>query len=645
VNAIVRRTAARQSSILSGRSKSKSTGRMTPFFEPLENRQLLSLVVDIETATGGKTVNVTSVGQVVTLNVVATVTGKNATGTDDGIQSATGSFLSTMLNSGSVKGNLAAQTNFPFRAFGSQFGTQVDLNGDGNIDVGSNDGSTIAGFFNARDGEMDTTDGTVSGASRSISIGTLTYTVTSLGNGGETDINFRRRVVEGLGYAGVWQEDGQIENETTSTFTSGAVLKILGPNSGPTPVQLTGQVIGTTGSWDNLGNTRDKVFDGNLSTFFGSPDANGDWVGLDLGAASQIQQIKYYPRSGYTSRMVGGVFQGSNDSTFNTGVVTLATITTNPSVAWHTITLANPGSYRFVRYLGPDGAHCNIAEMQVWGQPASKPAQQLSGEIIGTPGSWNNLGNTKDKVFDGNLNTFFGSPDANGDWVGLDLGSPDQITQIKYYPRVGYESRMVGGVFRGSNDPSFATGVVTLGTITATPTDAWHTLTVSNTGPYRYVQYVGPNGAHCNIAEMQVWGIPSSTHKLLTGTVIGTAGSFNNLGNTIAKALDGNLNTYFEGPTPNGDWVGIDTGSAHSITQISFAPRSDQPGRMVGGVFQASNSANFSSGVVTLYTVTTAPPAFALTTVAVSTPNTYRYFRYLGPNGGYGDIAEVEFWT
>ena len=64
--------------------------------------------------------------------------------------------------------------------------------------------------------------------------------------------------------------------------------------------------------------------------------------------------------------------------------------------------------------------------------------------------------------------------------------------------------------------------------------------------------------------------------------------------------------------------------------------------RMVGGKFQASNDATFTSGVVDLHTITTTPP-LAWTEVAVSVPGTFRYVRYLGPNGSYGNVAEIEF--
>ena len=38
--------------------------------------------------------------------------------------------------------------------------------------------------------------------------------------------------------------------------------------------KLSGTVIGTTGSWNNSGNTRDKAFDGNTATYFDAPTDN-----------------------------------------------------------------------------------------------------------------------------------------------------------------------------------------------------------------------------------------------------------------------------------------------------------------------------------------------------------------------------------
>ena len=137
----------------------------------------------------------------------------------------------------------------------------------------------------------------------------------------------------------------------------------------------------------------------------------------------------------------------------------------------------------------------------------------------------------------------------------------------------------------------------------------------------------------------------SVTYTKLSGAVIGTAGSWANSGNTIAKAFDSSLNTYFDGPVPNGCWAGLDLGAgkAKKITRILYAPRPSWAARMNGGQFQGSNdNANWT----TLTTVSGTPVTGALSsTTAIGSAAAFRYVRYLGPTGSYGDVTEVEFDT
>jgi hypothetical protein len=136
--------------------------------------------------------------------------------------------------------------------------------------------------------------------------------------------------------------------------------------------------------------------------------------------------------------------------------------------------------------------------------------------------------------------------------------------------------------------------------------------------------------------------IPPALPPKLTGTTIGTPGSYQNDGNTIAKATDGNVSTFFDGPTANGNWVGLDLGNSKTIAHIAYAPRSGYASRMVGGEIQISTTANFTSGVTTIYTIKTTPTTGSLTTVTLSSPVTARYIRYLSPNGSYGGISEFQ---
>jgi fibronectin type 3 domain-containing protein len=135
-------------------------------------------------------------------------------------------------------------------------------------------------------------------------------------------------------------------------------------------------------------------------------------------------------------------------------------------------------------------------------------------------------------------------------------------------------------------------------------------------------------------------------HPELIGMIIGTPGSWNNSGNTISNVFDNNLNTYFDAPDPgNGDWVGLYFGASvsNAITQINYCPRSGEESRMVGGIFQGANQTNFSDAVA-LYTVTTQPPSGVFTSVSITNTSAFRCVRYLSPNGGYGNVAELQFY-
>lgn len=268
----------------------------------------------------------------------------------------------------------------------------------------------------------------------------------------------------------------------------------------------------------------------------------------------------------------------------------------------------------------------------------------LVGTSIGTTGSWNSAGNIREMALDGNVSTYFDGP-TNLCWVGLDLGTniARSVNKIRYAPRSGYANRMTGGSFQGANTADFS-GAVTFYTITNTPPEG--TLTVqfpSNSTAFRYLRYLGPANGFGNLSELEFYSLGPHNNKL-TGGIIGTSGSFNNSGNTIAKVFDGSLTTFFDAPTGNGDWAGLDLGSSKTITNIRFFPRLTFASRMNGGVFQGANVSDFSTAV-NLWALSNAPPDSTLSAQVISNSTAFRYVRYLSPNGGYGNVAEVQFYS
>jgi hypothetical protein len=215
--------------------------RAPSFIEGLENRQLLSLTIDVRLPGGGKDVTVDQVGQVVNMDIYAIVSGSDADGANEALQSWMGSFLSTNLQGGAAKGDLFVNLTNTFSASGSsdsnhptnvdQRAKTQDLDGDGDLDVGSNDNASATGYVVARAGSMQIGTGTVNGNKQEWKVGTMTFTVTSLLGDGATRVNYRRRDTES---SGLWMEEFQIKTALAGDLKAGTPVTISNGNPGPT---------------------------------------------------------------------------------------------------------------------------------------------------------------------------------------------------------------------------------------------------------------------------------------------------------------------------------------------------------------------------------------------------------------------------
>lgn len=131
----------------------------------------------------------------------------------------------------------------------------------------------------------------------------------------------------------------------------------------------------------------------------------------------------------------------------------------------------------------------------------------------------------------------------------------------------------------------------------------------------------------------------------LTGAVIGTYGSYNNNTNTTKEAaMDGNTSTFFDADSSTA-WVGLDVGGDKRfiLSEIRYVPRSGYPNRMVTGVFQVASDENFDDAL-TVAVVASTPKVGEYSSQVIPVTRPYRYVRYLSPDGGWGNVAEVEFY-
>ena len=344
---------------------------------------------------------------------------------------------------------------------------------------------------------------------------------------------------------------------------------------------------------------------------------------------SANDMVRYYPRQGATAKMIGGVFEGTNGDPVAGPYTEIHTITTNPPPSWSSVN-ADLGDYRYLRYRAPNGSYGNVAEIEFY-----RAGVKLTGTGFGTPGSWNNVGNTFAKALDGDVQTYFDGPVSDGNFVGIDTGN-GASSMVRYYPRQGATAKMIGGVFEGTNGDPVAGPYTEIHTITTNPPPSWSSVN-ADLGDYRYLRYRAPNGSYGNVAEIEFY----RAGVKLTGTGFGTPGSWNNVGNTFAKALDGDVQTYFDGPVSDGNFVGIDTGNGAS-SMVRYYPRQGATAKMIGGVFEGTNGDPVAGPYTEIHTITTNPPP-SWSSVNADLRD-YRYLRYRAPNGSYGNVAEIEFY-
>jgi hypothetical protein len=246
------------------------------------SQALAALTIDMRVAgvtgtnTGftAKSVSGVANGTTVTMQIWAQVTGSagNSTpGLAQTLQSAGGSILSSnggLLGNLSVPGGVTTGITAPFRANSSSAGFVTDLDGDGDLDVGSNNTGDAENFFSARSakllGPRSNDDGTTPGLVVNTIPGGWEYLLSLsrfvvTNNAGSTNVNFRPNQAS---FGAVWAENaaeqfntdgdfsgyagGQTFGPSNGTYTNGSAINIAGA-AGTTPEPASLGLIGVAG--------------------------------------------------------------------------------------------------------------------------------------------------------------------------------------------------------------------------------------------------------------------------------------------------------------------------------------------------------------------------------------------------------------
>lgn len=161
------------------------------------------------------------------------------------------------------------------------------------------------------------------------------------------------------------------------------------PEPEPVPVvrngSLTGKVIGTLYSvdYDNGSvksttvNTKENVFDGDFTTYFASFERAGTWVGLDLGEKYVINKVGYSPRITMPGRVRLAVIEGANQADFSDAIPILLIKEVGEEYKMSYADVTCSRGFRYVRYVSPDDARCNLSELAFYGEKGAGDDTQM----------------------------------------------------------------------------------------------------------------------------------------------------------------------------------------------------------------------------------------------------------------------------
>lgn len=150
----------------------------------------------------------------------------------------------------------------------------------------------------------------------------------------------------------------------------------------------------------------------------------------------ETEDVTLYSKFGmlgefYIWRMTGGVFEGSNDPDFGK-VDTLYKIPVAPERLCTRVSVNNPKKYKYLRYKGPDGSHCDVSEVAFYSVDSLDTP--LHGKVVG-PKEGQDGSHSYFNVYDKKTDTSYTHPHPNGGWAGIALDEAVQIGKIMYTPR------------------------------------------------------------------------------------------------------------------------------------------------------------------------------------------------------------------
>ena len=125
---------------------------------------------------------------------------------------------------------------------------------------------------------------------------------------------------------------------------------------------------------------------------------------------------------------------------------------------------------------------------------------------------------------------------------------------------------------------------------------------------------------------------------LLKGTPISDSSS-----ELILNAFDGDITTEFKSSNSKYSWIGLELDSSYIITKIGWGQKENIKSNYLLGVFEGSNDPTFFDALP-LSMIIEEGKEGEINYINIDTTKSFKYVRYIGPNGKNSTISVLEFY-
>ena len=155
--------------------------------------------------------------------------------------------------------------------------------------------------------------------------------------------------------------------------------------------------------------------------------------------APVVNRARLYPAPGMIDSLEGGLILGSNLGE-TVGFTELGRVELAPSnAAWVEVAFDNDKAYRWIKYMGPRGSHGAIAEVEFYAGE-----KNIEGKGFGISGKVKDKGGAFPMALDGDTATYFYAPLEDDVYVGLDIGTEENISaKPAFKPQAGHYKKPV----------------------------------------------------------------------------------------------------------------------------------------------------------------------------------------------------------